>query len=526
MPRLKRRGTMLHFDYFDASGERVQVSSKPKDGSHPGFRVGQEAEAQKALDAIVRSAEAQRELFKKVDGEAEVPLPKTGVTIAMCWSAWVRARSKEPETAKAAKVNVWQGRDHVLPLVGHCLLTDFKPDPHAKAYAKALQQRGLASSSVLTLWATLHTMFKWAVIKGLVAANPCVVERKVLPKKKDKDPLWRRTAIYLRGEVETLISDERLSLRDRVLHGILFLSGLRPQEMSALRFRHWDTTWEPLALLDVQVAWDSEYRVEKETKTGKQRLIPVHPTLAKLLGEWRLSGWETYVGRKPTPEDLVVPSVDDEATRHMRNTCVADIVHRDLKRLGLRKRRAYDARRTFISLCRGDLVPKDIVEMWTHGRKGEVIDLYTDIDWPAHCREMLKLKVSLKEGVLLQMYAANGGNWDNHRDSLGASKKKPSNFESLPGQMVVGPSGFEPRRFVPQASTNANKSAEPLVAVGVSHPAIEPGLNQVVPLSHPTPLTLTLTLALRDALATWEASPDRAALRRDLRSILGALEEP
>lgn len=34
----------------------------------------------------------------------------------------------------------------------------------------------------------------------------------------------------------------------------------------------------------------------------------------------------------------------------------------------------------------------------------------------------------------------------------------------------------------------------------------------------------SIRLALRDALAAWEASPDRAALRRDLRSILTALE--
>jgi hypothetical protein len=32
----------------------------------------------------------------------------------------------------------------------------------------------------------------------------------------------------------------------------------------------------------------------------------VHPTLAKLLAAWKLSGWERLFGREPKPDDLVV----------------------------------------------------------------------------------------------------------------------------------------------------------------------------------------------------------------------------
>lgn len=512
MPRgVYARGGILWIRWTNAHGKREYKSTD--------LPIGEEAKAAAALAVIKRRVEAEKEMLEKVERGVDVPLPKTGVTIAMCWNAYVNARLKDDETRKAAKKNATHGREHIIPMVGDYLLTEFKPEPHAKEFAKALQRRGLGSGYVLTLWAALHGMFKWAVIKGLVPGNPCVVEKKVLPKKRDKDPLWRRTAIYQRAEVEQLISDERLSLRDRVLNGILFLSGLRPQEMSALRFRHWDATWEPLSVLDIQVAWDSEERREKGLKNDKPRLVPVHPTLSKLLSQWRLSGWETFFGRKPKPDDLIMPVSDDgtpasaDGRQHMQNDRVAKIVHRDLLRLGLRKRRAYDARRTFISLCRGDLIPKDIVRMWTHGREGEVIDLYTDIDWPTHCREMLRLNVSLREGVLLKMAANITQKRDSHWDS-------PAQAPETITQIHVGARGFEPRPILSLTSASTNKPAELLEVVGRPKPTDRSGSGPTVPLSHPDWESVSASLAE----AAEEADRhDANALRARLASIIASL---
>lgn len=38
------------------------------------------------------------------------------------------------------------------------------------------------------------------------------------------------------------------------------------------------------------------------------REMPVHPTLARVLAEWKLSGFERFTGCPPRPEDLIVPS--------------------------------------------------------------------------------------------------------------------------------------------------------------------------------------------------------------------------
>jgi hypothetical protein len=43
------------------------------------------------------------------------------------------------------------------------------------------------------------------------------------------------------------------------------------------------------------------------TKTGRTRFMPVHPTLATMLAEWRLVGWPAIFGRTPNPDDLICP---------------------------------------------------------------------------------------------------------------------------------------------------------------------------------------------------------------------------
>lgn len=67
--------------------------------------------------------------------------------------------------------------------------------------------------------------------------------------------------------------------------------------------------------------------------------------------------------------------------------------HEDLERLGLRKRRQHDARRSFITLARSDGARKDVLEWVTHGPRGDIVDLYTTLPWEALCAEVAKLRI-------------------------------------------------------------------------------------------------------------------------------------
>ncbi len=51
------------------------------------------------------------------------------------------------------------------------------------------------------------------------------------------------------------------------------------------------------------------------TKTKVPRRMPVHPTLAAMLAEWKLVGWEQMIGRAPTANDLLVPLPPEHAAR-------------------------------------------------------------------------------------------------------------------------------------------------------------------------------------------------------------------
>lgn len=516
-PGVYTRGGRLWLRWTDALGARQYRNSQ--------FPVGEEAKASAALEIIKRQAQAEKGLLANAEtGDGPLPSPK-GLTIAAYWGVRLRRRQRDPETASAAKANVWHGRDYILPAVGHHLLTEFRPR-HALAFVAELKAKkradgeaALASRTLHTVWAALRGMFRDAVIDELIAANPCVLKRGTLPKKKDRDPTWRRSAFFTREEVEMLISDERIPLQRRALYAILFLAGLRPGEASALRWGDYDATLEPLGRLDIQRAYDTDEKREGDTKTEKQRLIPVHPTLAKVLAQWKLSGWAAHLGRAPRSADLVVPNQQGEfqSGNGMRNRALDD-----LQTLGLRQRRFYDTRRTFITRCQADLIPKDIYRWWTHGPPPghDAVDLYASIDWPAHCREMLKLKVDLKEGMLLKMYAVGASNRDSYWDS-------PPQVPVITLETRVGARGFEPPPRLSLTPTRASKPAERLASASAEEPTVGPESGGPVPLSHPPPphQSDAVTLALTDVLRNWREHPDPAALRRDLESILGALPE-
>ena len=75
----------------------------------------------------------------------------------------------------------------------------------------------------------------------------------------------------------------------------------------------------------------------------------------------------------------------------------------ELERLELRKRRHYDARRTFISLGLDGGASKDILQGITHPRPVDAFDLYRTPGWGARCEAVLNLKAQLREGLVVEL---------------------------------------------------------------------------------------------------------------------------
>lgn len=242
-------------------------------------------------------------------------------------------------------------------------------------------------------------MFRDAAVADFIAATPCILSKHHLGTIRDKDPEWRATAVYSRGEVEALISDHRLPQDRRVQWGILALGGLRYGEVAGLRWRHLELDAKPLGRMAVATSYDTG-----RTKTGVERRVPIHPTLAAMLAEWRLTGWPLAFGRQPGPDDRVLP-VTTPTNRGRRRVAgsMRDkhyIRHRllaDLALLGFRHRRGHDLRRTFVSLAREDGAAPDVLRLVTHAPSSDVLDLYTSVPWERLCGEVAKLRVERRK---------------------------------------------------------------------------------------------------------------------------------
>lgn len=381
--------------YYDADGHRRLFSSKTTD----------KAEADKMLSTIERRVAAERE----AGYNSERPL-----TVARYAEQWLKARRDRG----VASVEEDEDRlAHALPVIGGLLLKDVRR-VHLRSLMRGLmadRAKDLAPRTILHIYGVLRVMFGDALMDELIPATPCTLKQRLgeLPKKRDKNPAWRHTAVFSHHEVEQLLSDERIPAQRRMLYGLLFLTGCRINELTPRRWRDYDRETKPLGKLVIASSYVPKRRQEKPgTKSDFVRLVPVHPTLAKMLATWRLRGWAEYIGREPKPDDLICPRAyvtgrrradpDDLQPIHSNSTLRG--LHRDLETLGLRERRQHDTRRTFVSLGIADGAPERILKWISHGpEQGEAFDLYKSIPWPTLCEAVAKLNIRLREGKVLRL---------------------------------------------------------------------------------------------------------------------------
>ena len=413
MGHLYTRGSKLWISYKGLDGRRVRRATK--------FVVGQERQAR----TLLRRVEARTEATKAAS-------PDGPPTVSSYAERWI--------TRRPNRTKDYRGRlKHALPRLGDMLLEEVRPR-HIRALVEALRTSHLAPRSQRHVAATLHTMFADAVADEIIENNPCVLRRGDLPGKIDKDPTWRALAVFTREEVEALISDERIPEDRRVLYAVLFLGGgLRFGEAAALRWRMCDATAKPLGRLLIAHSFDVHALREKSVKTEVPRQVPVHPTLASVLAAWKLGGWQRMMGRPPSADDLVIPSREG---RNRNGNHGLKRFHQDLERLGLRKRRLHDLRRSFISLALADGARKDILRWVTHGPSGDIMDLYTTLPWTAYCEEVAKLRVGLRQGKLVALpKAVNAREVDGGRDTIPDTVSVTS---GIVGEKLAGWTGLEP----------------------------------------------------------------------------------
>jgi len=385
-------------------GSRLWLRFKGPDGTWRNARteysVGEEREAEKAFRSVTDRIAAGQELL----GDRNEP-----VTVR----EYAETKWFESRRAVVADWKTDEGRlkIHVLPRLGKMRLEDVRPRHLADLFQKLRASKALAPKSIHNVYGVTSALFRDAALYGLIDSTPCILTERELGKNVDSDPEWRATAIYTRAELEQLLFDERVPLDRRVMYALQGLAGLRHGEAAGLRWRHFDPSTPVLGRLVVATSYDTG-----RTKTGQARHMPVHPTLAAILAEWRLGGWPAMQGRPPEPDDLVAPTPapKNRGPRVAKGSMRSDgysykRLVGDLATLGLRHRRGHDLRRTFITLARTDGARRDILELCTHTPERRTIDLYTSFPWESLCAEVAKLNVHREaRGQVLTLARAVG----------------------------------------------------------------------------------------------------------------------
>lgn len=285
---------------------------------------------------------------------------------------------------KTAKLLEQRTRSHLLPRLGERTLAGLRPRTVID-FVSELKSGPLAPRTVHHVYNCLRSICRDAVIDEILPATPCVLPPGTLPKRRDRDPAWRATAIYTRDEVRLLARDARVPWIRRVLYAMFVFTGMRVGEVVGRRWKDLELEVQPLGRLTVA----SQYRGEP-LKTDVPRSVPVHPSLHAILEDWRRAGWPHHFGRAPNGDDWTVPQRNGNMWTSSRCTWHQK---RDLRRLGLRHRRLHDLRRTFITLARADGADKEVLRRVTHGVSTDIVDLYTSYPWKTICDAVATLRL-------------------------------------------------------------------------------------------------------------------------------------
>lgn len=365
--------------------------------ARPDGKAITEADAKLYKDEVLRRYE-----LGLWDPEAPAPAPPPPMpTCAGYGAAWAKALPHDSAVIEQNHVaHHLDGTD-----LGRMRLDLARP-PDVAAWVLGLRQKPspvggtFAPSTVRAIYATVKKLFNAAVFEGKIPATPCVLPPGTLPKGGDKVPGARATWKFSGADVERLISAPEVPLDRRVAYAILFLAGLRRGELVVLRWRDWDPTRAPLGCLTVARAMKAVKKVEGPTKTLAVREVPVHPTLAAVLAEWKLGGWQRHTrsAKPPQPGDLVVPSRVG-TVREGRNVYAQ--FRADCDALELRARRVHGTRHTFISLGVDAGARLDVLRTITHTRPvRDAFDLYRHEAWSTLCAEVAKLPIRRVPDVL------------------------------------------------------------------------------------------------------------------------------
>lgn len=475
---------------------RVKVAGKWK-GIPTDYRPGQEQQARALLDRLLEKLAA-----------GESVMGHTGpVTVEGYFRQWIEARKTSIGTWKNDECTM---RLHVLPTLGAMKIGEVRP-LHLKALVTKWRKT-MAPKSVWNHYSSISAMFRDACIEDLLGGTPCILTGHQLGPKEPRDPDYRIKHVYTRAELERLISDELVPMDRRVEYSLKGVAGLRHSEASGLTWDRFDVgEASPLGMMWIH------------GKGGIKRPVPIHPTLAAIMAEWRLFGWSKMMGRKPTPEDLVIPMPMDFESRpggRRLKWNSRDFIEKDLAVLGMRHRGGHDLRATMISLARSDGAAPTILRRTTHKPPREVLEGYTTYEWDVVCREVSKFKIQRKQtGKILAIPKASVVAANGFATPFATTENQPMAFTGRNQEPTPGlESGVHVVKHLQTALEPIRSNMETRAC------ASDPGENADGGGESALDARSSVAACLASARLSWTETGDKSELRKALFEILARLE--
>jgi integrase len=367
--------------------------------------------------------------------------------------------------------------------------------------------RPLSDKSISNVVGVLQAMLGDAHRADHCAANLLKMKRGTL----NREPA-RAKETYTPGEVAVLIRNVAIPEEIRVLNALAFLTGMREGEVCGRRWRDLADDALPLWCLDVADQYGGA-----PLKTGRPRVVPVHPELAEILTAWASAGFELLTTRKPTPDDFIVPLVTSRAktAHHTRSTFYKAFV-RACKAVKVRPRSLHSTRHTFISMARRGGALKDRVEKITHNAKGDMVDRYTHFDWEPLCDAVLKIRLDGDAHQQPQLPPGNRG-----------GRKGPAFLRTATDAVALPQTTESARGSIPGASTpneHKTRASGNGVNFGVNPPTLPARLKKALLRTSPRAREGLLVRHLAN-VAECVAAGDKRATRKALKNAARQLPQ-
>ncbi len=370
---------------------------------------------------------SKRERERKA-GTYVPPEQRQRLTVAAYAELWMAKRTNRTADDDRQRIE-----DYILTRdwLSRLLLEDVGTR-HSKRLVEELNTTGRSHKSIVNIYGAYSRMMRDALLEERIGRDPCALPRGII----QGAPAKRRDP-YQVGDAATLCAADKAPATVRLWSLVAFLTGMREGEIAGLNWRDWLPA-EPLTALVVDKQYDGRPLKTSDADRCRPRVVPVHPLLAAELAAWKRETWQLVVGRVPTPDDPICPSLRGE--RHTKSSAYKATMRASVKLGVSHAAKLHAARHSFASWAKREGADRGWLERVTHNSKSnrDALEIYLHPEWPNLC-DVVERSGRVLSRVLSGKYDAaselgggagnrirlphgdTGGNKQSHGESTGQS---------------------------------------------------------------------------------------------------------